>query len=237
MTGRAQRPKTGLGYEHQEGTVTPGHGLRAITNARGLTVSEKVVLYVLLSHADREGWCFPSQGTIAEESELSRGTVNKAINRLIHKGLISHLGKHRRASVQEPGVWEVQLNIDEIEAAATDTPSAKSGRGGDTRAAKSANDAAKEGTMLRQLFQLYGRPEMHNDVKRHGCKNLRPEFTSLMLDRIRRYEVMVAEHGSAGAWTPGTLDEEFFAFEKEYLATSRKRASQASGAAPRKVAR
>lgn len=110
--------------------VTPGRGLRAIRNAKGLTSSEKLVLCIVLSHADRDGLAFPKHETIAEESGLSRGTVLSTMHRLAGLGLVTPVGKHRRANNSQPGVWEVVLDLFAVEALETAAPLAKSKRGG-----------------------------------------------------------------------------------------------------------
>jgi DNA-binding MarR family transcriptional regulator len=49
---------------------------------------ELAVLFVLCTHANRLGVCWPSQATIAVRTKLDRGTVNRVLAKLVALGLI-----------------------------------------------------------------------------------------------------------------------------------------------------
>jgi DNA-binding transcriptional ArsR family regulator len=62
----------------------------------GLPATDKLVLIALASRAGHQGaaagTCYPSQGTIAADTGLSRRTVNRSIKRLLEAGLVKALG-------------------------------------------------------------------------------------------------------------------------------------------------
>jgi DNA-binding MarR family transcriptional regulator len=49
---------------------------------------ELAILFVLCTHADRFGVCWPSQATIAARTKLDRGTVNRVLTKLAALGLV-----------------------------------------------------------------------------------------------------------------------------------------------------
>jgi DNA-binding MarR family transcriptional regulator len=49
---------------------------------------ELAVLFVLATHANRQGACWPSQGTIATAAKLDRGTVNRLLAKLVDLKLV-----------------------------------------------------------------------------------------------------------------------------------------------------
>ena len=56
-------------------------------------VAEKLVLVVLASHADDRGVCLISRKTLAEDTELSRAAVERALVVLEGRGLTSRASK------------------------------------------------------------------------------------------------------------------------------------------------
>jgi hypothetical protein len=62
--------------------------LSAVRDARGLTVHEKVALFVLAAHADAQGRCFPSYSRIALACGVSRSTAIKSIATLRARGAL-----------------------------------------------------------------------------------------------------------------------------------------------------
>lgn len=71
---------------HSEGwTAVPTWVIRE----SDLTVTELVVLLVLLSRANASGLCWPSHKAIAAEARCSRATVQRALESLRDKGFIS----------------------------------------------------------------------------------------------------------------------------------------------------
>lgn len=65
-----------------------------------VTVTEKCVLLVLALHADRRDSCYPSQRTIAEMLGSCRKTVNRALNSLARKGLITITDRFRKGDAK-----------------------------------------------------------------------------------------------------------------------------------------
>lgn len=49
---------------------------------------DRLVLLALADHADREGCCFPGQGSIAQKTGLSRDTVGRAVRHLERAGYL-----------------------------------------------------------------------------------------------------------------------------------------------------
>ena len=65
-----------------------------------VTVTEKGVLLVLALHADKRDSCYPSQRTIAEMLGSCRKTVNRALNSLARKGLITITDRFRKGDAK-----------------------------------------------------------------------------------------------------------------------------------------
>lgn len=61
------------------------------------------VLAAFCFHANHEGYCWPSQETICNMTDLSRTTVVKAIKELTDLGYLKHVRKQRRKSGRFPG--------------------------------------------------------------------------------------------------------------------------------------
>ncbi|WP_183418169.1 helix-turn-helix domain-containing protein [Microbacterium proteolyticum] len=54
----------------------------------GLTAGERLVLIVLIDHADADGITFPAERTIANESGMQRSGVQKQLPALVRNGVI-----------------------------------------------------------------------------------------------------------------------------------------------------
>jgi hypothetical protein len=63
-------------------------------NCDGLKSTEKLVLICLANHADKEGFCFPSQRHIAKTAAITERAVRANIASLVDKGFISK--EHRQ---------------------------------------------------------------------------------------------------------------------------------------------
>lgn len=53
-----------------------------------LPAKEKFVLIMMANYADASGKCWPSLGTLAKETGLSKSTVQRAIQSLVKQGLV-----------------------------------------------------------------------------------------------------------------------------------------------------
>ncbi len=74
-------------YKHNPKTFTQIDN--DILESKDLTQNETTVYIYLKKFANRENQCFPSLSVLAEQSKLSKRTVQRAINSLIEKKLIS----------------------------------------------------------------------------------------------------------------------------------------------------
>lgn len=84
------------------------------THARAIGVHALAVYNALAFHADGQGQCFPSQGTLAEEIGISRPTVNKAIQTLAEAGLISVEDRTLPGRGQSAQLYTLQLHIPDV---------------------------------------------------------------------------------------------------------------------------
>ena len=85
-----------------------------------LTATERLVLIYYADHCDEQGKCFPSQGSIARRSGLSRATVSRATKALATKGRLRIKVKYRKDGSQRaklificvarPGRWAKAFN-------------------------------------------------------------------------------------------------------------------------------
>lgn len=70
--------------------------IAALNWAKHVTVGDamrKSILFVLADYADEQGSCFPSQGTIAEQSEAGERTVRRILAEFEERGILTR--KHR----------------------------------------------------------------------------------------------------------------------------------------------
>ena len=95
----AERAKLGLGKKKPRKHLEPGTWgavTRHCQNDSRLTAGELRVLICISGHADAEGYAWPAQTLIAEETNLYRSTVNRAIQRLRELGYLDILPRPRR---------------------------------------------------------------------------------------------------------------------------------------------
>lgn len=55
---------------------------------QNLHPTQKVLLLAIANYSDEDGWCFPSQETLAEKSSLSVATVRRTTTKLVEAGLV-----------------------------------------------------------------------------------------------------------------------------------------------------
>src|SRR6266542_3282952 len=78
--------------------------------ARGLTGTEKLILWVLCHRTNNEtGKCFPSYARIASDACISRSAAMRAVKALIHLGLVSKCGTHGYKDSEQTNVFQVSL--------------------------------------------------------------------------------------------------------------------------------
>ncbi|MFD1337699.1 helix-turn-helix domain-containing protein [Microbacterium lemovicicum] len=58
-----------------------------------LTAGQRLVLLVLVDHADGDGISYPAERTIALESGMQRSAVQKQIPALLHRGVVQLIEK------------------------------------------------------------------------------------------------------------------------------------------------
>lgn len=86
---------------------------RAVLTDQGLSAQDRLVLALLCTHADKDGWCTRKQGAIADELGCHRNSVNRSIKRLISRG--------RLESAARPGMKRsLRYRVLDIVALATD---------------------------------------------------------------------------------------------------------------------
>jgi len=82
-----------------------------VANAKGLTPTEKLVLFIMAEYSNAEGGSiYPSQKTIAIKSGLSRKTVNRTLSKLNERGVITQLEKRAAR-----GQHFYKINLDALE--------------------------------------------------------------------------------------------------------------------------
>jgi hypothetical protein len=86
-------------YNDYRFSTIPG---RAVTDAR-LERGDIIVLALLGRHTKRHGWCCRSQVVMAEELRCGRGTVQRALDRLVEAGYVQKKanGRGRREAPEE----------------------------------------------------------------------------------------------------------------------------------------
>lgn len=83
-------------------------------------VIAKSVLFVLASHADRDGYCKPSYRLIADEAEVSEATARRHMRALTEQGLVELLQGHGRAANR----YRLALSVRRLGVAQRSAPSA-----------------------------------------------------------------------------------------------------------------
>lgn len=87
----------------------------AVFDAR-LTAMDVRVLAALGTFTDRQGWCRPSQTTIAEKIGSSRTWVNSSISRLVEHGYVQVVQQVRESGAQAVNLYRVLIDISSPEA-------------------------------------------------------------------------------------------------------------------------
>ncbi len=82
---------------------------RAVTDDR-LTLGELKTLAVIGQYTDDEGWCFPSQSKIAEDTGFSRTTIIKHIANLKEYGYINVLRRKRENGSRTTNKMQVRFD-------------------------------------------------------------------------------------------------------------------------------
>jgi hypothetical protein len=90
--------------------------LSAVRDDRTLSKAEKLVLLMLISHANKSGECFPSFETLADECDMARSVVAKAVADLRARGAASPVQvtatrRYRAAGRgRDPNVYRLDLS-------------------------------------------------------------------------------------------------------------------------------
>lgn len=79
-------------------------------NDKRLTFTDVRVLSMLGSYTDRNGWCYPSQQTIADDMGVSRMTVSRCIKKLCKYGHILSRPKYRPDGSKTVNEYKVLLD-------------------------------------------------------------------------------------------------------------------------------
>jgi hypothetical protein len=74
-------------------------------------MAEIAVLACLSTYADENGWCYPSQGTIARQIGKSRSTVNAIIKRLVATGLVEQYRQVRHDGGETSSTYRIRYDI------------------------------------------------------------------------------------------------------------------------------
>ncbi len=73
----------------------------------GLKPKEFAVYSCLVRHSDKDGSCFPSRSTIANECCMDKKTVDSAIKALIDRGLIQKIHRHRTDGTKTSNLYHI----------------------------------------------------------------------------------------------------------------------------------
>lgn len=90
---------------------------RAVFDER-LTAMDVRVLAALGTFTDRQGWCHPSQTTIAKRLGTSRTRVNGSIKSLVEAGYVQSVKQARDSGAQTVSLYRVLMDLSAPEAAA-----------------------------------------------------------------------------------------------------------------------
>ena len=97
------------------GLHSPAEYMWAVRDARGVTATEKLILFVLASHVDRRGDAWPPLERLAAETGRAVPTCQRTLTSLHAKGLIAPMGS-RDGGRGMATVWH--LRFSRIEASA-----------------------------------------------------------------------------------------------------------------------
>jgi hypothetical protein len=89
---------------------------RAVFDER-LTAMDVRVLAALGTFTDRQGWCFPSQTTIAKRLGTGRTRVNASIKSLVAAGYVQAVDQYKENNAQTVSLYRVLMDISAPEAA------------------------------------------------------------------------------------------------------------------------
>ena len=89
---------------------------RAVFDDR-LTAMDVRVLAALGTFTDRQGWCFPSQSTIAKKLGTGRTRVNGSIKALVAAGYVQAVEQWKEGGAQTVSLYRVLMDINAPEAA------------------------------------------------------------------------------------------------------------------------
>jgi len=92
---------------------------RALRDKR-LNNTDLKALNALGSYTDRNGWCYPSQQTIAEDIEMSRMSISRSIKRLCEYGYIISRQKFRKDGGKSSNEYKVLLDAEASEPPVTE---------------------------------------------------------------------------------------------------------------------
>lgn len=97
------------------GLHSPAEYMWAVRDARGVTSTEKLILFVLASHVDRRGDAWPPLAMLAAETGKGERTCQRALTALHARGLVAPMG-NRDGGRGMATVWH--LRFSRIEASA-----------------------------------------------------------------------------------------------------------------------
>lgn len=86
---------------------------QAVIWARGVkagSATAKAVLLAVASYADADGACWPSQTRLAEDTELSRHSVMRALDHLEKTGLLTRQRQHRDDGARTNDILTINLS-------------------------------------------------------------------------------------------------------------------------------
>jgi DNA-binding transcriptional regulator YhcF (GntR family) len=70
----------------------------------------KLVLLKLADNANDAGLCWPSLGYLAQETELSKNSIKRALRELTKRGLVRKLARYNGA-LQQSNAYQLNLKI------------------------------------------------------------------------------------------------------------------------------
>ncbi len=85
--------------------------------ARGIktgSATTKAVLMAVANYADEDGLCWPSQDQIADDTELSRHSVMRALDVLQELGLLTRERRHRKDGSRSSDMITLDLSITQL---------------------------------------------------------------------------------------------------------------------------
>lgn len=83
---------------------------RAVFDAR-LTAMDVRVLAALGTFTDRQGWCYPSQTTLAKQLGTGRTNVTKSIKALVRAGYVQSVEQERENGAQTVNLYRVLMDF------------------------------------------------------------------------------------------------------------------------------